>query len=285
MEAHEGLRSSNANILWTGFLSISHDLKMSFKLYGAALISLFAIVPSIEAQQTFEPIQLGPVTFFGSIRDRVENWHWFTPAAGDHNYTFDGNTIRLGFSENLKPLDWMVEFEAPMLFDLPTNAVAAGNQGQLGLGASYYVANDKQSNVAMVFPKQVFVRFHSLFGSESNKLQIGRFEFFDGAEVKSTDPTVAAVKRERIQQRLIGTFAYTDVLRAFDGFHYSYDTPSVNYTLVGAVPTRGSFRWMAGDGIASYSVTGLQPASFIQPQPTVKSVCSPFTTTTIGGSP
>jgi alginate export protein len=215
---------------------------MSNRLFWAALVPIFFTGPFLEAQDPFTPVQFGPVTFTGSVRDRVENWEWFTPASGDPKYTFDGATIRLGISENLKPFDWMFELEIPILLDLPTNAVAAGTQGQLGIGASYYVANGKQSNAAMVFPKQVFLRFHNVFGTEGSTLQLGRFEFFDGAEAKSTDPTVAAVKRERIQQRLIGTFTYTDVMRAFDGFHYAYDTPSVNYTLVGAVPTRGVYQ-------------------------------------------
>jgi hypothetical protein len=215
---------------------------MSGKLFWAALAPTLFIGPFVKAQDALTPVELGPVTFTGSVRDRVENWEWFTPASGNPKYTFDGATIRLGISENLKPFDWMFEIETPILLDLPTNAVAAGTQGQLGIGASYYVANSKQSNAAMVFPKQVFLRFHNVFGTEGSTLQLGRFEFFDGAEAKSTDPTVAAIKRERIQQRLIGTFTYTDVLRAFDGFHYAYDTPSVNYTLVGAVPTRGVFQ-------------------------------------------
>jgi hypothetical protein len=216
---------------------------MSNKLSWAALLpALLVMGPSLVAQDTFIPIQFGPVTFTGSIRDRVENWEWFTPTSGNPKYTFNGTTVRLGISENLKRFDWMVEIETVGLLNLPTNAVAPGVQGQLGLGATYYVSNHKDSGAAMAFPKQVFMRFHNLFGNEASTLQLGRFEFFDGAEVKSTDPTIAAIKRDRIQQRLIGTFAYTDVLRAFDGFHYAYDTPKVNYTVVGAVPTRGVFQ-------------------------------------------
>jgi hypothetical protein len=67
----------------------------------SALITLI-IGPSLEAQDTFTPIQLGPVTLTGSVRDRVENWEWFTPTTGNPKYTFDDNTIRLGISENLQ---------------------------------------------------------------------------------------------------------------------------------------------------------------------------------------
>jgi hypothetical protein len=217
------------------------------------LVAALAMLSSaLQAQDTSLPASL---VFTGSIRDRVENWQWFTPTTGKNKYTFDGNTVRLGLSQNREAFDWMVEIEVPILLNLPSNAVAPGVQGQLGLGASYYLGNSKSTDAAMVFPKQVFMRFHDVFGVGGSSLQLGRFEFYDGAEVKSKDPTVAAVKRDRIQQRLIGTFAYTDVLRAFDGFHYSYDKPSVNYTLVGAVPTRGVFQvdgWGWNDVAFSY---------------------------------
>lgn len=214
-------------------------------LPGVSLLGLstLALLPPLAAQQpTPDPIQLGSVTFTGSVRDRVENWQWFTPSTGNPRYTFDDATIRLGLSQKRESLDWMFEVEVPVLLGLPTNAVATGSQGQLGLGASYYVANDKEQNAAMLFPKQVFLRLHNVFGSPAATLQLGRFEFFDGMETKPADPTIAALKRDRIQQRLIGTFAFTDVLRAFDGVHYAYDTSSVNYTFVGAVPTRGVFQ-------------------------------------------
>src|SRR6267142_1221136 len=50
------------------------------------------------------------------------------------------------------------------------NTGAAGAQGQLGLGASYFVSNDRKSNVGMLFPKQVLVRVKSLFGSEASSV-------------------------------------------------------------------------------------------------------------------
>src|ERR1019366_3411378 len=194
----------------------------------------------LAAQQPFEPIKLGDITFSGNIRDRLENWHWFTPTGpADPKYTFNGATIRFGLSENLKNFDWQIELEAPILSGLPDNAVAAGTPGQLDLGASYYVSNSKSTNSAMLFPSKAFLRVHNLFGSEFSSLQLGRFDFQDGGEVVPKDPTLAAIKRDRIQQRLIGPFTFTDVMRAFDGFHYVYNTPDINYTLIGAVPTRG----------------------------------------------
>jgi hypothetical protein len=105
------------------------------------------------------------------------------------------------------------------------------------------------SNTAFVFPKrprranrqQAFIRW-KLPGTESASLQLGRFDFQDGNEVTPKNPTLALLKRDRIRQRLIGPFTFTHVMRSFDGFHFVYNHPRSNYTLIGAAPTRGVFQ-------------------------------------------
>ena len=226
---------------------------------SAALFLAGSSLLPLGAQQTFEPIKLGSLVFSGSVRTRIENWRWFTPASGDPEYTFDGSTLRFGLSQRRERMDWNVELEAPVLLHLPENSVAPGAQGQLGQGATYYVANSRRPNAAMIFPKQAFVRF--AFGANKHaSLRVGRFEFQDGGEVTATDPTIAVIKRDRIQQRLLGPFSFTHVMRSFDGAHWVYNQPKINYTLVGAVPTRGAFQvdgwgWMKV-AFAYGSVTG-----------------------------
>jgi hypothetical protein len=96
-------------------------------------------------------------------------------------------------------------------------------------------------------------------GNRAHSLQIGRFEFLDGSEVVPKNATLAAVKRDRVAQRLIGNFGFSDVGRSFDGVHYVYGSPSDNFTFVGAVPTRGVFQvdgwgWnRIGFGYGSYT--------------------------------
>src|SRR5262249_54129438 len=69
----------------------------------------------------------------------------------------------------------------------------------------------------------------------------------------------AAVKRDRVYQRLIGNFGFSDVGRSFDGVHYIYAAPADNFTFIAAVPTRGVFQtdgwgWnRAGFGYAAYT--------------------------------
>jgi hypothetical protein len=226
---------------------------------SSVLFFVAAACLPLQAQQGDQPITLGSsgIVFSGTVRDRIEGWDWFTPTTGNHNYTFNGTTVRFGLSQNLSALDWQVELETPILLGLPTNAVAAGAQGQLGLGASYYVANgSKHTDTALTFPSKAFLRFHNVFGSSFSTLKLGRFDFADGMEVAAKDPTLAILKRDRVQQRFIGVFAYTDVMRAFDGFHYAYNNPKINVTWLTAVPTRGVFQvdgWGSLDAAFSYA--------------------------------
>jgi hypothetical protein len=113
----------------------------------------------------------------------------------------------------------------------------------------------------MIFPKQLFVRIDRMWGSKANTLQVGRFEFLDGSEVTPKNATLAAVKRDRVNQRLLGNFGFSDVGRSFDGVHYAFAGAADNITFVAAVPTRGVFQtdgwgWnRIGFGYGSYTRT------------------------------
>jgi hypothetical protein len=188
------------------------------------------------------PIKLGSVLFSGSVRTRTEMWDWFE---GDANnaYAFQGNIAKFAFSQTIKNFDWQLEFAAPFLLGLPDDAIAAGAQGQLGLGATYYASNDRRGrNRGMIFPKQGFVRWKGLFGDDNQSLRVGRFEFSDAAEVTPKDATVAGLKANRLSQRLIGPFGWSHTGRSFDGAHYVMNRGTLNLTLMSALPTRGAFQ-------------------------------------------
>jgi hypothetical protein len=149
--------------------------------------------------------------------------------------------LRLSFSESRKTLDWQAEFAAPLLLGLPEKAVAPAPAGPLGLGGNYFSANDRERHAAMLFPKQLNIRFKGLFSDERQSLKLGRFEFNDGTELAPKDPALAAVKRDRITQRLIGNFGWTHVGRSIDGFHYVANS-KVSLHVLGGFPTRGVFQ-------------------------------------------
>ncbi len=185
----------------------------------ALLVCLMLLCSGIVtlAQDDVTPIQLGSVTFSGSVRERYEGWDWFQPtmANAQNSYGYSGTLMRLALSQNRETYDWKIEFAVPVLLGIPDKAVLPAPQGQLGLGGSYYAANDKQQNTAFIFPKQAYIRLKD----GGSNLQAGRFEFTDGSEVEPKDPTLEILKNDRIGQRLIGTFGYSDVMRSFDGLH------------------------------------------------------------------
>lgn len=188
-----------------------------------------------------QPLKIGSVTVSGSLRTRIESWDWFQGNTNS-DYTFPGSIARFSLSEFSKRFDWQVEFAAPFLLGLPDDAIGAGAEGQLGLGASYFAANHRETNTGMVFAKQGFIRFKGLGGVEGQSLKLGRMEFIEGAEVAPADATLAALKRDRIAHRLIGNFGFSDVGRSFDGAEYTRKASKLNLILFGGRPTRGVFQ-------------------------------------------
>src|SRR5262249_1317857 len=160
-------------------------------------------------------IKLGGLTVTGSFRTRAEVWNWLQSGSGDDNYGFSGNILRVGLSQVRDTRDWNAEFAVPVVLGLPAHPVGSGAQGAVGLGGNYFTANGQRKNVAMVFPKQVYVRFAKLGASEAHSVRIGRFEFADGGEMTPANVTLAAVKRDRVNQRLLGNFTFTHVGRSF----------------------------------------------------------------------
>jgi hypothetical protein len=203
-------------------------------------VSFQPLVPAA-AQVAGSPFKIGDTSVSGSLRTRLESWDWFEGNA-NNDYTFPGSILRLNLSQSRSGFDWQLELAVPFMLGLPNDAIASGAQGQLGFGASYFAANGRNSNAAMLFAKQGFIRFNELGGIAGQSLKLGRMEFIDGTESTPKDDTLAALKRERIAHRLIGNFAFSDVGRSFDGVQYALNRSKLNFTLLAARPTRGVFQ-------------------------------------------
>lgn len=201
-----------------------------------------AAAPAAAAASASGALKIGDVTVSGSLRSRLYVWNWFQPAAGENQYEYSGDLLRVAFSQRLQSWDWSAEFAVPFMLGLPATATDPAPQGALGLGANYYSANHNSQNTAGIFPKQLYVRLRKLGGVEGQSLQIGRFIFLDGSEVTPKDATLAALKRDRVAQRLLGDFGFSDVGRSFDGLRYSLTSGANDFTFVSAVPTRGVFQ-------------------------------------------
>jgi len=181
----------------------------------------------------------GPFDVSVSWRFRVEGWDWFNSGTGENNYAFPHSLLRLGIGQTGERLDWQVEAEQVSVLGLPSGAVVATPQGQLGLGGTYYAANGNHPNNAYVFAKQAYLRIKNL---DHATVRFGRFEYFDGTEVTPKDPTVATLVQTRIAQRLIGNFGFSAVQRSFDGVQVGFNLGQDNLTILAARPTRGVYQ-------------------------------------------
>ena len=181
----------------------------------------------------------GPFDISGSWRIRSESWDWFEDGSASSTYTFPHSLFRLGIGQSRGNLDWQAEAAVPMLFALPDDANAPAPQGQLGLGATYFAANQGRQNIARIFLKQGYVRFKD---GERRSLRLGRFEFLDGSEVTPKDPTLAVLEKTRITQRLIGNFGWSAVGRSYDGIQFTQHLRKNNFTFVAARITQGVFQ-------------------------------------------
>ena len=204
----------------------------------ASLTQSDAPQPS-HAQASAQKQKIGPFEISINWRTRAEGWNWFQGATGNSDYPLWDSLLRIGIGQSFERVDWFAEFEQASILGLPNDAVVGPPQGQLGLGGTYYAANGNNVNNAYGFLKQAFVNFKHL-GPASVKL--GRFEFFDGTEVKPKDPTLATVVQTRIAHRLISNFGFSAVQRTFDGGEFSWNAGPNNFTLFAARPTEGVFQ-------------------------------------------
>ncbi len=185
-------------------------------------------------------LQAGGFSFSGYLRSRYENVNYFETPGFNDDYGFTGSQLRIAALRSTPKLDLQLDVQGTLLTGIPNDAIAPPPQGALGFGGIYYGANRGQDG--SVYIRQAFVRFKNSFGTGS-AARLGRFEFADGAETVGKNPTLAFLKTQRISQRLVGTFAFTHIGRAFDGGQLSLPMgKDGNFTGVVARPTEGVFQ-------------------------------------------
>ncbi len=184
-------------------------------------------------------LKIGSIEISGNWRVRVEGWDWFEGNSGQNSYAFPHSLLRVAVGQQEDGYTWQVEAAQDSILFLPREAVVSAPQGQLGPGGTYYAANGNGRNNVNAFVKQAYFQFNRL---GKGKLKLGRFEYFDGSEVKPKDATLAALVQTRIAQRLIGNFSFSAVQRSFDGAQFSYNFDKSNLTLFGARTTRGVYQ-------------------------------------------
>ena len=181
------------------------------------------------------------VTLIASERLRGEVVDWFRPRPGAaepeaSRYAFVASQLRAGLSVVLPHAQLTLVAQDTRLGNLPDDASLPPPVGNLGPGAIYF-ANTKQRTQGEPFLNLGFVTLRRAGLTAT----VGRYEYRDGLETVPGDPTLAAVKRMRIAERLVGPFDFTHVTRSFDGGWLAWDRPAWNVTGLGTRPTQGGF--------------------------------------------
>lgn len=218
-------------------------------------ILVTALAEPGKAQATANLFTIGgqPVVLSATEQSREEVWNWFAPtnpAKGpdyQNRYDFLGSWIRVGLGYQFDGVKAFAELMSPFFINLPDNAIVPpppakpGPQGLLGLGANYFQPH-QNPNDASVFLKQAYLEFGRNLTPDLD-LKGGRIEFFDGLEYMPADlaPQLKWLATNRISQRLIGNFSFSDVMRSFDGGVASYGDNNWQATAMYGVPTKGSF--------------------------------------------
>jgi len=195
---------------------------------SAGFSFLLALVSAASAQTIIDTPDAAPaaqsaapapashgVTFSIYERARNDNWEWFAAPPYSDSYSYLQSLLRISVAQRVNRWDWQAELAQTWVGPLPDHSVSTVTaQGQLGLGATYYASNTNNTEPAAAFFKQGFIRYN---GAPDKNLRLGRFEFFDGTETHPKDSTVLWLQNNRIQQRLVGNFTFSNAQRSFDG--------------------------------------------------------------------
>ncbi|MFA0747127.1 alginate export family protein [Fervidibacter sp.] len=219
----------------------------------------WAVIVSVLVAVGVGAAQTGSLTTSVYWRVRVESWNFFDPGAAgvDNSYTFVASLLRAGVDGKVgKSQDWRLELSQVTFGGLPENAIAPAPAGDLGLGATYYRWN--RGRDGSVFVKQAYWQWRNKTGKNST-LRLGRFEFGEGTERMPKDPNLSWLRRNRIQERLIGLFGFVHVQRSFDGILWTQDNWSEkrnrdNLTIALLRPTRGAFDLKGNDELKDITV-------------------------------
>jgi hypothetical protein len=197
------------------------------------LLIAFGALASLSAQSSGR----SPLNVSVYHRTRVDSWQWFAAPPQSNTYGYVESLLRVGVAQRLHRWDWQLELAQPSILGAPDNATSpVAAQGQLGLGATYYAANNN-SNAAAAFLKQGYAR---LDGEVAN-LRLGQFEFVDGQETKPANSSIAWLQTNRIAHRLVGNFGFSNAQRSYDGLDAHYQAGGWKLTAMAARADQGVF--------------------------------------------
>jgi hypothetical protein len=224
-----------------------------------------SVRPSIAQQPAPPPPPSLPAGFTLAVRDwtRAESWRYFEPNPGgaDPDYAYLANRLQLELKRTWRRVDVQLTAQHVGFVGLPDDATGPG---PLGLGSLYY-----EQGLRSTHPQQLWLRYGNVRLTQllpGLDVQVGRFGYTSGAEAGSGDPRIEALKRTRLDSRILGEFEWSLWQRGFDGVRADWTHGPVKVTGVAVRPTQGGFARVAGPTIDDIDVYG----GTVSVQPTVR---------------
>jgi hypothetical protein len=180
------------------------------------------------------------------LRERANATQWFGALPNPETYGHGDSLLRVAIAQRIKRFDWQLEMSNSSELGLPTDAVSPiAAQGQLGLGGIYYANNSNNNWPSAVSFKTGFLRYH--FRNDTSSARVGRFEYFDGMETTPKNATLSWLQSNRIAQRLVGNFSFSNGQRSFDGAEVKVAGPNWDVTAMGGRSVQGVFKMSANE--------------------------------------
>jgi len=210
-------------------------------IVSGVILSMFAHALPAQSTRAAVPTSASesPVTITVMDRLRTDATQWYSDPPYTDTYPYVEELLRFSVGQRVHRVDWLLEGSQNTVFNIPKSSVSPVTaQGQLGLGGTYYAANNNTLPVAASF-RQGFVRYHG--SGPDTSLRLGRFEFFEGQEMQPTNPAISWLQANRVSHRLIGNFGFSNGQRSFDGLDAHYGRTRWDLTAMAGRPTQGVF--------------------------------------------
>ncbi len=175
------------------------------------------------------------LSFDQAFRLRTEFVDWYHPVEQNPNseYAYHQAKLQLGAKYQSGGFRAYAQGQYFQLIDLPFNGS--------GPGSVYYSTNDSERNPGDVTLRQLNLSYSSTGDQQAYELLVGRTLYASGSEVAHSDKTVEALKKQRVFNRVLGTFDFT-AGRSFDALRGKYGFKEAGVLAGGFMrPTQGGF--------------------------------------------
>lgn len=211
-------------------------------------VCLLPVYAYAQAQTTAAPPTPDPFRWSVTNVSRVESWSYFDPLPGGNpDYTFLANRLRLGVTGTWSRIDVNGSVQYVQFGGLPTQAFGPG---ALGTGALYYDHSGRTDSHG-IYLRTLTARVRLPGGIA---IQAGRFGYQSGAESPSGHAKIEAVKRARLDSRLVGEFEWSLYQRTFDGARVDVERKAWHLSGAWFTPTQGGFEEDAGARLSRVDV-------------------------------